>query len=376
MKNNRLLHAIGQIDDAYVTEAVRRKAGKTLWLRVCAAAACVALLVGGGAALYQRYTYPDLPMLTILEDAEGAMGREAYLAYSFDEMNFHTPWTPASRIRTLPVYDNSRAAELHYGDDSSAEEEAAMKQEALEKAALLGMDTTALEFQYDAFHGYHLSDDRYTVCCTSDRLFILTAMPEGYTLDPCATYDELYRTAQYLLEEYRDVIGMENPYIDISTGDYNIYGEQHWLTVAAYDQVKDPTEALLNHAFRKVNFGDWGNGQMGISFDRYDLSQVIGEYPIISAKKAQALLEEGYYVSSTLDSFPGVDTIKQVELTYRTAPWSPIFVPYYKFYVEEPESAYLGDDLPGIKSFATYYVPAVDSRYIESLELWDGSING
>ena len=34
MKNNRLLHAIGQIDDAYVTEAVRRRTGKTLWLRV------------------------------------------------------------------------------------------------------------------------------------------------------------------------------------------------------------------------------------------------------------------------------------------------------------------------------------------------------
>ena len=103
---------------------------------------------------------------------------------------------------------------------------------------------------------------------------------------------------------------------------------------------------------------------------------MIGKYPIISAKKAQALLEEGYYVSSTFDPFPGTDTIKQVELTYRTAPWSPLFVPYYKFYVEEPESAYLGNDLPGIKSYATYYVPAVDSRYIESLELWDGSING
>ncbi|MBQ4333560.1 MAG: hypothetical protein IJC33_07270 [Clostridia bacterium] len=378
MKNNRLLHAIGQIDDAYVTEAVRRKAGKTLWLRVCAVAACVALLVGGGAARYNRYSYPDLPMLTIPEDTEGAMGREAYLAYSFEEMNFHTPWTPNSRIRTLPVYDNSRGVELHHADDPTSffEEEAAMKQAILEKAALLGMDTSAPEFQYSAFYGYYLSDDRYTVSCTSDRLIILTAMPEDYTLDPYASYDELYRSAQYLLKEYRDVIGVENPYIEIANGDYTIYGEQSWTTVAIYDQVKDPIGVLLNHAFHKVRLGDWGDGQMGISFDRYDLSQVIGEYPIISVKKAQALLEKGYYVSSTIDPFPGTDTIKKVELTYHTAPWFSTFVPYYKFYVEEPESAYLDDDLPGIKSFATYYVPAVDSRYIADLKLWDGSING
>ena len=244
------------------------------------------------------------------------------------------------------------------------------------KAALLGMDTSAPEFQYSAFYGYYLSDDRYTVSCTSDRLIILTAMPEDYTLDPYASYDELYRSAQYLLKEYRDVIGVENPYIEIANGDYTIYGEQSWTTVAIYDQVKDPIGVLLNHAFHKVRLGDWGDGQMGISFDRYDLSQVIGEYPIISVKKAQALLEKGYYVSSTIDPFPGTDTIKKVELTYHTAPWFSTFVPYYKFYVEEPESAYLDDDLPGIKSFATYYVPAVDSRYIADLKLWDGSING
>ena len=239
MKNNRLLHAIGQIDDAYVTEAVRRKAGKTLWLRVCAAAACVALLVGGGAALYNRYSYPDLPMLTIPEDTEGAMGREGYFAYSFDEMNFHTPWTPDSRIRTLPVYDNSRRLGLHYTDEQelTTEEEASLKQEALEKAALLGMDTTALEFQYYAYNGYTLSDDHYTISLTEDRLHIYAPMPKDYTLETDASYDEKHRTAQYLLEEYRDVIGMENPYIDISKGDYDIYGEQHWLTVAVYDQV-------------------------------------------------------------------------------------------------------------------------------------------
>lgn len=379
MKNNRLLHAIGRIDDTYVTEAVRRRTGKTLWLRVCAVAACVALLVGGGAALYNRYSYPDLPMLTIPKNTNGAHGGDGFIAYSFDELKLGAPWNPDSRIRTLPVYDNSRGAELHYADDPTflPEEEAAMKQAVLEKAALLGMDTSTPEFQYSELFGYYLSDDWYTVSCSIDRLVIRTAMPEGYTLDPYATYDELYRTAQYLLEEYRDVIGMKNPIIDISMGDYSFYGEKMWLYIGAYEQSKKATKTLYNDTFSRVSFANYGEGQLGISFNRRNRSNldVIGEYPIITADEAQALLEEGYYVNSEFDTFPGVDTIRQVSLVYKTAPWISVFIPYYVFYVEEPEWPWPGADLPGMKCFNTYYVPAVDNRYIEGLPVWDGTTN-
>ena len=146
------------------------------------------------------------------------------------------------------------------------------------------------------------------------------------------------------------------------------------MNVQFYEQGDIPAETLRNYCFNSVHLLVWNDSSLQISFDRLDLSTVIGEYALISVEEAKAALLEGYYVTSAADPFPGLDHIEQVEITYRNAFWDNVFLPYYKFYVEE------ADPLPGaaqmgMKSYATYYVPAVQRQYIQGLPLWDGSIN-
>ena len=50
-------------------------------------------------------------------------------------------------------------------------------------------------------------------------------------------------------------------------------------------------------------------------------------------------------------------------------------MPYYRFYVEIENSGDIGETFPGMKTYGTYYVPAVESKYISDMPLWNGGIN-
>lgn len=50
-----------------------------------------------------------------------------------------------------------------------------------------------------------------------------------------------------------------------------------------------------------------------------------------------------------------------------------IYMPYYRFYIELPElENSFGSEL---KHYGIYYVPAVESKYISNMPVWDGSLN-
>ncbi len=386
MKNTRLLYAIGDIDETYVTEAASRKR-HLLWPYLTAAAACVAVVALCATTLFrpsQGNTPSDsvtpsiqsqLPIIPLSQTSHSGMGREAYLAPSFDHLRFHNPWSEEQDIRTLPVYDNSARAEW-YADVEftySEEEIQAMQQEALRVAALLGMDTSGLIFEESLYDGQELSDGHYRIEVDGSRLQIHIQMEQD-PFGSSADYDTLYTTAKNLLEEYRAVIDMENPQLDIGLGDYDVYGEPCW-SVHFFDAVEDPTEALMNYHFRQGTFFYSSYDQeFSISFYRHDLSTVMGAYPLITVQQAKEALAEGYYVSSCFEPYTGTETICRVELVYRTAPWDTVFVPYYKFYIEETDPEPIAAQL-GLKSYATCYVPAVERQYLDGLPQWDGSIN-
>ena len=58
------------------------------------------------------------------------------------------------------------------------------------------------------------------------------------------------------------------------------------------------------------------------------------------------------------------DVVKKAELVYFVSSTAEYFIPYYKFYVEIEHDGTITQDLPGIKSYGAYYVPAIDSKYI------------
>lgn len=66
---------------------------------------------------------------------------------------------------------------------------------------------------------------------------------------------------------------------------------------------------------------------------------------------------------------------KKVELIYHNSNLSEISVPYYRFYVEIENEGNIAEELPGIKTYGTYYVPAVKREYISDMPLWNGGIN-
>jgi len=112
-------------------------------------------------------------------------------------------------------------------------------------------------------------------------------------------------------------------------------------------------------------------GLGGISYTKTDLSQIIGDYPIITAEEARTLLLEKHYITTVPEELPEEEYIAHVELVYRTSSRDTIFMPYYKFLVEMPTMQREN----GLKTFGVFYVPAVNSEFLENMPLWDGSFN-
>ena len=112
-------------------------------------------------------------------------------------------------------------------------------------------------------------------------------------------------------------------------------------------------------------------GTQAIKYYNADLSQKIGDYPIITAEEARRLLLEGHYITSVPEELPGEEYIARVELVYRTGRLDTVFMPYHRFLVELPAEALEN----GLKTFVAFYVPAVQSEYLENMPVWDGRFN-
>lgn len=126
------------------------------------------------------------------------------------------------------------------------------------------------------------------------------------------------------------------------SGDYNIYLQQSY-SIEFFDAGGDYISQMVNYNFNRTVFYCDDEGKLFLArVFQPDLSEKMGDYPIITTDKA-----------------------------YRTAETEEYYMPYYRFYVELPEEAREG----GIKTYGAYYVPAVESIYIANMPVWDGSFN-
>ena len=163
--------------------------------------------------------------------------------------------------------------------------------------------------------------------------------------------------------------------LNLYGGDYDIYLRQYYY-ISFYCAEGDDTQKIINYNFNKIYFSPDDSGRLFfIRIDRANLSDKVGDYPIITVEKAEELLKAGKYVTSMPHTFNGEENIAKVELIYRNAPWDKYYMPYYRFYVETPYEE-MGDMKKyGLKEYGAYYVPAVEERYISNMPLWDGSFN-
>lgn len=412
MKNEKLLDAMGQIDDELIFDAVSdtkpEKKNNLLKWGILAAACLAAVITAFTIPLLRKTSEkPDidtnLPLLTISENQSDAMGFEGYMAYDISELVNANPWNETMTLSTLPVYENPLSYDNNFivsGADFDA-----MKASLTDIATRLGMDMDTLEItdntpseEYKAAvlsktggdipEGYFnptkviAENNGIKIEVETDMTAVISfepaiSLPEQYNFSHYASYEDTAAVAGYLNIQYEDFINMKNPQVNIHGGDYNIYSQQSYR-IEFFDasgndtQDREIAEQIVNYNFNRVAFycDDSGNLFLARVFQP-DLSRKTGDYPVISAGDARELLLSGNYITTVPYTMPGENYIAKTELVYRTGKYDQYYMPYYRFYVELPEAEREG----GLKTYGAYYVPAVLSSYISNMPVWDGSFN-
>ena len=335
-------------------------------------------------------------MLIIAENTSDEMGFEGYRAYDISELVNNNPWGWEEQPTTLPVYKNQLSVDENFhlvGADFGKMRE--LLDEIVER---FGLDTNTLQItddtpdeetrqeitaklDGDVPDGYF---DPTKLIAKAEGIEITVfqdmsvtvefepaiSLPKKYNFSYSASYEETTEVAKYLQKKYSDFIHMENPQINIYDGHYD-YDLQRNYQISFFDAGKNITEAIINYNFNWVGFYCDDDGKLCLTSTRQpDLSQKIGNYPIITEGEAKDLLLKGNCITTVPYGLPEENYIAKTELVYRTGSREQYFMPYYRFYVELPE-----EESDGMKTYGAYYVPAVEEKYISNMPLWDGSFD-
>lgn len=405
MKSERILDALGNIDDELVEAAQPPK--KRGWVKWTAAAACLAAVLLGGFALYSRTAAPDTSNLPVLDitpkDGANAFGFEGYMAYDISELSDANPWKESMNLKTLPVFRNPVEYDRAGAPKTPVSEETmeTMRARLLEAAEWLKLehvqvtDNAPSQEEIDAVtekftsvgeavpEGYFeptevvAEQDGIGLSVGADLAVRIKfdptiALPEGYSYSYESTLEEMQAAGEYLLEQYRDLLNMEKPRVYVPGGDYTFDGQQIFGSVEFFDAAGDKVQQIVNYNFNTARFACNDAGELWlVDLNRPDLSQKVGDYPIISVKEARELLCAGSYTTTVPEEFPGEEHIAKVELIYRDTHWDQYLMPYYRFYVEVPDMTQ--DN--GLKTFGAYYVPAVSGEFLTGVPVWEGQFN-
>ncbi|MCI8505028.1 MAG: hypothetical protein HFI67_02425 [Lachnospiraceae bacterium] len=344
----------------------------------------------------------ELTVLAISDNNVDGQGYEGYMVRDISELVNANPWNEELPLKALPVYKNPRTYDKHWFVSNPDWE--GMKKRLEEVILLLGFSEEDFEIGDNAPKGEDeekirekLSDEDEEFINTYLQPTEITAQRQGLTIrvekdlsawisyDPAivlpepysftyhASYEELRAIGSYLKEQYDGkLIRMGKPQLNISGGDYTYQADRQRYDLEFFDMEGSITEQIVNYNFNRVEFCASEEGTMNlVRIYQPDLSETMGNYPIISTEEARALLLNGNYITTVPYEMPGEEYIAKVELVYGDGAYDQYYMPYYKFYVELPEEK--RDH--GLKDFGAYYVPAVEGSYLSNMPTWDGSFN-
>lgn len=410
MKKEQFSDVLNMLNDDIIEETdrirSRKKKYRIRWWKWGTIAACLLLTVYMGAWVFLQQSSDrlidfsndstDLPFLSITDEGSTGMGFEGYMAYDISDLVNGNPWNETTKLSTLPVYQN----QLSYKENHtiSGTNLAKMREFLVEIAGRLGLDTTSLVI-VDDVSGEEIKqniiekmdDDVWKVDFNVTKLISQTdgfkiqvdqtmtaevffepaiTLPEEYNFPHYATYEDITKLAKYIKDKYQGFIGMKEPQQNIFGGDYGTDFRQNYY-IEFYNAGKDEVDQIINYNFNRIAFYCSNGKLLLVRIYQPDLSQKLGDYPIITMDKARELLLNGNYITSVPYKVPGMDNIKKVELIYRTGDREKYYMPYYRFYVELPEEVYEDN----LKIYGAYYVPAVEGTYLSNMPIWDGSFN-
>ena len=409
MTEERLLEIIGHLDDDLVEQAWEKtKVNRRIsmpWKEWALSAACITLVVVAVCFLPQRTKEQNSgqegftqapPLLSVQPDGAGdGMGFEGLLAYSVEELSDNNPWNEGAQLKTLPVFQNG-----YYDNRVKTRTEPTMEEMEGRLIAVgekMGLVIEAEDIKNDVPNdeekkkieedfkklGEPIPDYAYQanyVSATLEHITVsvdttLTAtigfqlpdpLPEGCSTGWTLTREQAAANSIYFQKEYSALLPEGEVKTNIYGGDYNNDGAQGY-EVSFYDGSGSLEEQLIDFFFYKVDFFVNERGLSIVRLHNGDLSNKLGDYPIISADRARAQLSQGIYLTTVPEAFPGAEYIRKTELVYRTGN-TQTYMPYYRILVE----------LPALKQgelnmYGAYYVPAVEAEYIKNLPQWEGS---
>lgn len=350
----------------------------------------------------------DLPKITAKVEF-GAMGFEGYLLNEMSDLTSGNPWSEAQNITVMPVYKNRVQKDgaggtivtgLTYYDIQDE-----LKTLLKDTAARMGVTFTDEELTDNAYSAEvqqeitekldgdvpeHYFDPTAMKVVTSEFTIETDA---NYVTDieftepiklpfslQITDYDKAIEAAEYLMQEYSDLLDMEAPAISIDGGDYNYYGERSPFEISFYESAGTPEQDIENYFMNNVRFIGNEYGDLWIiRIVRYDLAaELVGNYPLITTDEATEKLKNGEFATSVpVSEGYKPESYDRVELVYRTRISDENFIPYYKFWIdvtEEIAAQGWGYDEPQ-KTYGAFYIPAVRPEYLEDTPTYDGSFN-
>ncbi|MGO1469236.1 MAG: hypothetical protein ACTHW2_04360, partial [Tissierella sp.] len=273
-------------------------------------------------------------------NTQGA-GFEALMAYNIVEIINANPWNENLQISTLPVFKNKlgysqqgiptnidieamrkrldktirllniNPKELEITDDYPSEEEIQMVREKFE---IVGDEMPDDFLNINQIYG---KSKKYEITVSNDLTTTINFKPKDkivkeYYTDYYAPYEDIYRTAQYVSKEYKDILQMIDTVINLYDGAYTYNGDQSF-EISFFEGEGSLEEQIINYNLNYTEFYfDEEDMSNTLRVHKPDLSQKIGNYPIISSKEAEALLISNKYITNVPEDFPGEEYIKKV----------------------------------------------------------------
>ena len=299
----------------------------------------------------------SLPILLVEENKEET---ENYFAYDISELYDGNPWKEEWNNKTLPVFYNT---ELRNRKKKNIDkrEKIQSKIKVLEQIAKKFGVTNRNTMLYDTWNVFLENKDySFQMNFYQDILLIkfkkFVELPFIYEKE---SKEQAEKVISYFIDTYKDCFDWKEAEKALYCW-YDIYGEKYF-SLYAYKKGNTLEEELLNYHFNRayLMIGE-KNEIRAIFFRKTDLSEKIGEYPIITTEQAQQLLQSQTYISVLGNTFSQNMTLVKTELVYRDSIYDSIFMPYYKFFVQLPEI-----EENGLHHYDVYYIPAVQEQYLK-----------
>ncbi len=283
------------------------------------------------------------------------------LAYDITELLGETPFAAYDVPEAMPVYKNK------YVTDRAGVPLKPISREEMRKAGEAIADVLGLNIDSEANYG---SDNHLWLLC--DETKIQVGGNESVYIEFGKTFplpvelggsnkeyiEALNYTAEVLAPLFK-YWNMENPAASVSH-DYSFGGEKHFeCNLTGRDE--NPMSA-------SVYFSEGYLCSIRSSGGPLD-GEIMGEYPTITYDCAKALLLDGQcYSIVPLNSPIEENKIRGAVIGYKTQCYDEVFIPFYAFYVDitdREEGAMPEESLAlGLKTFATYIVPAIEPEYL------------